>query len=100
MPQITFCQTFKNVSIIIFQNRIVGKLAFNDNNEIITLDIEGYFYHPIKNLLLDAILFHYGIDSIVLNTLDKYQDYYEELGFEVDNIKIDNNHNIQMRYKK
>ena len=100
MPSLTFHSVFKNVSIIIFQNRIVGKLAFNDNNEIITLDIEGYFYHSIKDRLLDAILFHYAVNSIVLNTLDKYQDYYEELGFEVDNIKIDNNHNIQMRYKK
>ena len=100
MPSLTFHNVFKNVSIIIFNNKIVGKLTFNDNNEIITLDIEGYFYHTIKNMLLDSILSHFGIDFIILNTMDKYQDYYEELGFEVDNIKIDNNHNIQMRYKK
>ena len=100
MPSLSFYHPFKNVSNILFNNKIVGKLTFNDNNEIITLDIDGYFYHTIKDMLLDAILFHFSTNQIVLNTLDKYQDYYEELGFEVDNIKIDNNHNIQMRYKK
>ena len=76
----------------------MGKLALNDNNEIIILDIQGYFYHTIKDIILDTILFHFGIDSMVLNTLTKYQDYYGELGFEVDKL-VDKTH-IQMRYKK
>ena len=65
MSKVTF-YPLKNVSIIVFDNEIAGKLAFNDDNEIVALDIQGWFYHKIKHKILDAILFHFGIDSIIL----------------------------------
>ena len=98
MIKLTFYQVFKNVYLILFDNEIVGKVVFNDKNEIITLDINGCFFHIIKSILLNQLLFHLGVDFIILNTLTQYQEYYEELGFKVD--KNINHKHIQMRYKK
>ena len=44
MIKLTFYQVFKNVCLILFDNEIIGKVVFNDTNEIITLDINGYFF--------------------------------------------------------
>ena len=59
------------VSNILFNNKIVGKLELNNDDEIIILDIPGYFYHTIKDTILDAILFHFSTNHVVLNTLTK-----------------------------
>lgn len=96
MSQLTFRKKLNNVSSIIFNNEIAGKLAFDNDNKIVTLDIEGWYYHTIKDALLDAILSHFSTSCIVLKTLAKYRDYYEELGFEVDK-NIDGKY-IQMKY--
>ena len=98
MSELTFRKTLNNVSSIIFNNEIAGKLAFGNDNEIIFLDIEGWYYHIIKDVLLDAILSHFSTNHIRLKTLLKYQDYYEELGFEVH--KNLDSKCIQMRFKK
>ena len=98
MSELTFCKTLNNVSSIIFNNEIAGKLAFDNDNKIITLDIEGWYYHAIKDVLLDAILSHFSTNHIALKTLPKYQDYYEEFGFEVEK-NIDDKC-IKMTYKK
>ena len=71
---------------------------FSHENELIILDIQGWFYHDIKDILLDALLFDFGFDYIIVNTIPKYKEYYEELGFRID--KTIDNKSIKMIYEK
>ena len=48
MVQLTFHPTFKNVFVILFNDSIAGKLVFNNNKEIVVLDIQGLFYHTVS----------------------------------------------------
>ena len=98
MSKLSFYQPFANVSIILFHNNIAGKLVLNKNNELITLDIEGHYFHKLQDSIMNQILFYLGCDYIMLNTIHKYEDYYEELGFT--RSKNIENQCIQMKYKK
>ena len=53
------------------------------------LNIQGWFY-----ILLDTLL----LKNMILNTLTKYKEYYEELGFRIDKT-VDSN-GIKMIYEK
>ena len=55
--------------------------------------IQDWFYHEIKSKLLDELLLELGLNYITLNTLTKYKEYYDELGFRIDKF-IDNNYDI------
>ena len=88
----------KTISIVRCDNRPVGEIYFDSNFNIIDTNISGYFFHELKNDLLRALLKKYGINEMYLICDRKYQDYYEEFGFEVD--KNIDKQRIQMRYKK
>ena len=95
---LTFYHVFNSLYLILMNNEIAGKLVFNKKNELIILDIQGWFYHEIKSILLNALLSELGRDYLILNTNPKYIEYYEELGFRTDTT-IGNN-NIKMRYDR
>ena len=93
---LTFYHVFHSLYLILVDNEITGKIVFNKEREIIILDIYGWFYHDIKSILLDKLLLELGLDYITLNTLTKYKEYYEELGFRKD--KTIDNKSIRMKY--
>ena len=95
---LSFYRVFNSFYLILVDNEIAGKLAFNKKNELIILDIQGWFYHEIKSILLNALLSELGLDYLILNTNPKYTEYYEELGFRIDKT-IDNN-SIKTIYEK
>ena len=95
---LTFYHVFNSLYLILMNNEIAGKLVFNKKNELIILDIQGWFYHEIKSILLNALLSELGLDCITLNTLTKYTEYYQELRFRID--KTIDNKSIKMIYEK
>ena len=95
---LSFYHVFNSFYLILVNNEIAGKVVFNKKNELIILDIQGWFYHEIKSILLNALLSELGLDCITLNTLTKYTEYYEELGFRIDTT-IDSK-SIKMIYEK
>ena len=86
------------VSIVSYNNRPVGEIYFDTQFNIVDTNISGYFFHELKNDLLYALVKKYKINKMYLMCHPKYQDYYEEFGFEVDK-NIDDKC-IQMIYKK
>ena len=95
---ISFHYVFNYLYLILVNNQIAGKLVFNKENELIILDIQGWFYHEIKSILLNALLSELGRDYLILNTNPKYTEYYEELGFRID--KTIDSKSIKMIYEK
>ena len=93
---LTFYRVFDYLYLILVDNEIAGKIVFSNKQELIILDIQGWFYHDIKSILLDKLLLELGLNYITLNTLTRYKEYYEELGFRIDTT-IDNN-SIKMIY--
>ena len=95
---LTFYHAFNSLYLILFNNDIAGKIVFNKNNELIILDIQGWFYHEIKSILLNALLSELRRDYLILNTNPKYIEYYEELGFRIN--KTMDNKSVKMRYDR
>ena len=94
-----FSNPFDNqkVSIISYKNMPVGEIYFDSNFNIIDTNVSGYFFHELKNDLLRALLKKYGINKMHLICDKKYQEYYEEFGFEVD--KMLEKNNIRMKFE-
>ena len=95
---LSFYRVFDYLYLILVNNEIAGKIVFSNKQELIILDIQGWFYHELKDILLDTLLLELGLDYITLNTLTRYKEYYKELGFRIDTT-IDNN-SIKMIYEK
>ena len=95
---LSFYHVFNSLYLILLNNGIAGKIVFNNENELIVLDIYGWFYHEIKSILLDTLLLELGLDYLILKTYSKYEEYYQELGFRTD--KTIDNKRIRMLYKK
>ena len=95
---LTFYRVFDYLYLILLNDKIVGKIVFNNKQDLIILDIHGWFYHELKDVLVDTLLLELRLDYIILNTLTKYKEYYEELGFRID--KTIDNKSIQMIYEK
>ena len=95
---LTFYHVFNSLYLILVNSEIAGKIVFNNKQELTILDIQGWFYHELKDILVDTLLLELGLDYIILNTLTKYKEYYEELGFRID--KTIGNNNIKMRYDR
>ena len=93
---LTFYRVFNSLYLILVNSKIAGKLVFDKEQELIILDIHGWFYHELRDILLDTLLFEFGFDYITLNTITKYKEYYEELGFRMD--KTIDNESIKMIY--
>ena len=93
---LSFYRVFDYLYLILVNNEIAGKIVFSTKQELNILDIQGWFYHDIKSILLDKLLLELGLNYITLNTLTKYKEYYEELGFRIDKT-IDNN-SLKMIY--
>ena len=93
---LSFYRVFDYLYLILVNNEIAGKIVFSNKQELNILDIQGWFYHELKDILVDTLLLELGLDYIILNTLTKYKEYYEELGFRI-NKTIDNKR-IRMRY--
>ena len=107
MHSISFQPVFQNhpsnnAFIILYDNQSAGKLVFNtDNNsdnQIIQLDIEGYFFNELKDKLLECILFSFAQNNLTMITLKTYQEYYTAIGFIFD--KMINKNYIKMIYPK
>ena len=95
---LTFYRVFDYLYLILVNSDIAGKIVFSNKQELNILDIQGWFYHELKDILVDTLLLELGRDYLILNTNPKYKEYYEELGFRIDTT-IGNN-NIKMRYDR
>ena len=95
---LTFYRVFDYLYLILVNSEIAGKIVFSNKQELNILNIQGWFYHELKDILVDTLLLELGLDYIILNTLTKYKEYYEELGFRID--KTIDNKRIRMRYIK
>ena len=95
---LTFYRVFDYLYLILVNSEIAGKIVFSNKQELNILNIQGWFYHELKDILVDTLLLELGLDYIILNTLTKYKEYYEELGFRID--KTIDNKSIKMIYEK
>ena len=95
---LSFYRVFDYLYLILLNDKTIGKIVFSNKQELNILDIQGWFYHELNDVLVDTLLLELGLDYIILNTLTKYKEYYEELGFRID--KTIDNKSIQMIYEK
>ena len=67
--------------IIVVSDEVVGSVHINDHNIITNIDINGEYFHNIKDILIPMLLFELGLDSIELICDEAFHEYYNELGF-------------------
>ena len=95
---IRFSKMSNNVYEIYVSSEKIGLINVRDNQTIINIDIEGYYFHLIKNNLMNEFLKELDTKNIFLLSNKTYQEYYEELGFEIVSNQIKNNERVLLKY--
>lgn len=95
---IKFFKISNNVYEIYVNNEKVGFIKVNDKQIIINIDIEGYYFHLIKNNLMVEFLKELDRNEIFLLSNKTYQEYYQELGFTILSNQIKHNDRVLLKY--
>ena len=95
---INFSKMSNNVYKIYVSKEEIGLINIKDNQNIINIDIEGYYFHLIKNRLMNDFLKQLGRKNIFLLSNKIYQEYYEELGFKIVSNQVKNNDRVLLKY--
>ena len=69
-----------DVYLIIVSDMVIGSIHF-ENDIITNIDINGDFFHIIKDKLIPALAFELGTNRLDLICKQIFFDFYNELGF-------------------
>ena len=57
---LTFYHVFDYLYLILVNSEIAGKIVFSNKQELIILDIQCWFFHKLKDILVDTLLLELG----------------------------------------
>ena len=66
--------------LILYNNIIIGNI-YIQKNIITDINIDGYCFNLVKNVLIKQFLSNIGKDVISLRCNKKYKEYFLKLGF-------------------